>query len=117
MDKRKLLLLKYLLENCIDGYKVLSTTQVLKCLKKYKNDFVVFEKDVEFLAQRKYIDLKYIDEDNLCVAIMDNSRILQENIKIERGNKKEMRTFLLFTSILSGIMAFIGSFLAIIILR
>ena len=117
MDKKKLLLLKYLLENCSDGYKILSTAQVLKCFKKYKNNFELLEKDIKFLSQRKYIDLKYIDVDNLCVCVMDNSRILHENIKIERGTKKELTTMLVLTMILSGIMAFLGSFLAILISR
>lgn len=117
MDRRKLKLLQYLLENCSDGYKVLSTNAVMKVSKKYKNNFDLFSDDIKYLSQRKYIDLKYIDSDNLCVSIMDNSRILQENIKIENGSKKVLSTFMIITAILSGIFAFVGSFLAIIITR
>lgn len=116
MDKRKLLLLKYLLINCSDGYKVLDTTIVMNAIKKYKNNYDNFEKDIDFLKQMNYIDLKYIDENSLCLSIMDNSRIFQENLKVNRSFKKEYLLLMVLTMILSGIMAFLGGFLANIIL-
>lgn len=116
MDKRKLLLLKYLLNNCNDGYKVLDTTKVMIAIKKYKNNYENFEKDIDYLKQMNYIDLKYIDENSLCLSIMDNSRIFQENLKVNRSSKKEYFLIMILTMILSGIMAFLGSFLANIIL-
>ncbi len=117
MDKRKILLLKYLTAKCGNGYKVLETSTVLAELNKYKKDYGEFKNDIEFLRSRKYIDVKYIDEDNICLLVLDNSRVLQENLKIEHGNKKSLVFMMILTSILSGIMAFIGSFLAIMILR
>ncbi|MBE5738207.1 MAG: hypothetical protein E7354_00525 [Clostridiales bacterium] len=117
MDKRKLLLLKYLINNCSDGYKVLETSTILSSIKKYKNDYASLETDINFLKSRKYIDLKYIDENNMCLFVLDNSRVLQENIKIEKGNKKDLVAMMFITAFVSGIMAFIGSFLAIMIFR
>ncbi len=114
MDKRKLLLLKYLLNLCGDGYKVIETSSVLSSLKKYKNDYNALEKDINFLKSRKYIDLKYTDENNMCLMVLDNSRILQENIKLDNGKKNGLTYMLLINAIFSGIMAFIGSMLAII---
>lgn len=115
MDKRKLLLLKYLTSHSGDGYKILETKVVLSSIKKYKNDYKTLSKDINFLKSRKYIDLKYIDEDNMCLMVLDNSRILQENIKIEKGNKKDLLTMMIITALASGFMAFVGSFLAIMI--
>lgn len=116
MEKRKLLLLKYLLNNCSDGYKILDTQKIMTKIKKYKNNYELFESDVYFLKQRKYIDLKYVDENNVCLAIMDNSHILQENLKMENGTKKEMRFMLILSMLLCGVMAFVGSFLATLLL-
>lgn len=115
MEKRKLLLLKYLINNCKDGYKVLETSAVLASVKKYGGDFALLKKDISFLKSRKYIDVKYIDEDNMCLIVLDNSMVLQENLKIERGNKKGLALVVVLTAVTSGIMAFVGSFLAIII--
>lgn len=114
MEKRKLLLLKYLINNCKDGYKVLETSAVLSGIKKYNGDFSLLKKDINFLKTRRYIDVKYIDEDNMCLVVLDNSLVLQENLKIERGNKKGLVLVVVLTALVSGIMAFIGSFLAIL---
>jgi len=117
MDKRKLLLLKYLLNHCDEGYKVLDTQKVIQAIKKYKGNYQNFEEDIEFLKSRKYIDLKYIDENNLCLAVMDNSRILQENIKMESSSKKIYLRLSLITMLISGISAFCGAFLAILLFK
>ena len=117
MDKRKILLLKYLLNNCSEGYKVLETKKVLSSLKKYKSDYKLFETDIEYLRQMNYVDLKYIDHENLCLCIKDNSRIMQENIKIERCNRRQLVLSLLLSVFVSGIMSFVGAFLAILLTR
>ena len=117
MDKRKLLLLKYLLNNCTDGYKILDTPKVMQFIKKYKQDYAMFEEDILYLKSRKYIDLKYIDQNNLCLSILDNTRVLQENLKIDSSTKKVYIRFTLLTMFLSGMMAFLGAFLAIILLK
>ena len=117
MDKRKLLLLKYLIRNCADGYKVIEINTIFSSIKKYKNNYDTLEADIMFLKSRKYIDLKYIDENNVCLFVLDNSRILQENIKIEKGNKKDLIVMMFITAISSGIMAFIGSFIAMMLFR
>lgn len=117
MDKKKILLLKYLTAMTGNGYKVLETSAILNSLNRYKKDYAELKKDIEFLRARKYIDVKYIDENNICLMVLDNSRVLQENLKIEHGNKKSLFIMMILTSVISGIMAFLGSFLAIIILR
>ena len=103
MDKRKILLLKYLSKQCNENYKVLECGTILKSIKSYKNNFELLKKDMNYLNQYKYIDLKYIDQDNVCLIIKDNSRIIQENLKIESSTNKKMFYFLLLFSILSGV--------------
>ena len=117
MDKRKLILLKYLLEHSAEGYKVLDTPEVMNAVGKYKGDYQQFETDIYALKSLGYIDLKYIDQENLCLSIADNSHVLQENMKIQRISRKSNRVFLLMNMLLSGLMAFVGAFLACIIFR
>lgn len=117
MDKRKLKLLKFLLNHCDSGYKVLDISKIFLTIKKYKNNFNELSSDIEFLGKRKYIDVKYLDESSLCVSILDNSHILQENLRSDRSVSRKYMISLLTNMIVSGVMAFIGAFLAIIILR
>ena len=90
---------------------------ILKSIKSYKNNFELLKKDMNYLNQYKYIDLKYIDQDNVCLIIKDDSRIIQENLKVGSFTNIQMFYFLLLFSILSGVFAFIGAGLAILILR
>jgi len=117
MDDRKLKLLKYLLDHCGEGYKVMDTQQVIAVIGKYNGSFELFEQDIEFLKQMDYIDLQHIDEDNFCLSIEDNSKIVEENIKVEKKSKKFLRYVLFLSMLVSGMMSFLGSFVASLLFR
>lgn len=117
MNKRKLLLLRCFLNNCDGGYKVIDVSKLFLANKKYKGDFATLEEDVNFLKTYKYIDVKYIDDKNICLCVLDNSKIFQENLKLSRSQNFKGMTMAIITMILSGIMAFLGAFLAIILFR
>lgn len=117
MNKRKLLLLKYFLNNCDNGYKVLEISKILLGNKRYKGDISSLSEDIEYLKTYKYIDVKYMDNKNICLSILDNTRIFQENIKIEKVSHRSQLSGIFINMICSGIMAFLGAFLAIILLR
>lgn len=117
MDKKKLSLLKYLSKNCTDTYRVWETNNVLKSLKKYKGDIQTLRKDIEYFSKRRYIDLKYFDENNICVSLQDNLHILEENLKVEENLNKKFVSMLTIFSCFSCLTAFLGAFLALIIFR
>lgn len=117
MDKRKLMLLKFFLNKCDGGYKVIEVSKIFAAIRKYKNNFNALNDDIQHLKQGKYIDVKYLDENNVCLDILDNSHVLQENIRSERGVNRKHLSFLVLSMVLSGFMAFAGAFLAIIITR
>ncbi len=117
MDRRKLSLLKFFLSNCNDGYKVIDINKIFEKYKKYNFDYKLLEEDIEFLKKYKYIDVKYFDKISICVAIQDNSHIFEENLKSERAVNRKAILTILVSMLFSGIMAFIGAFLAIIITR
>ena len=117
MGKRKLKLMKYFLNKCGNGYKVIEVSKIFSAIKRYKNNFQELKNDIDFLSHHKYVDTKYLDESNVCISILDNSHILQENIRSERSVNRKYFISLLFNMLFSGIMAFIGAFLAIILIR
>ena len=117
MDRRKLSLLKFFLNNCNDGYKVIDITKIFEKNRKYKSIHKLLEEDIEFLKKYKYIDVKYFDEISICVAIQDNSHIFEENLKSERSVNRKAILTMIVSMLFSGFMAFWGAFLAIIITR
>lgn len=117
MDRRKLLLLKFFLNNCSDGYKVLDNERIIEKFKKYKSNFKLLEEDVDFLKKYKFIDVKYFDDISICLTILDNSNIFQANLKSERVTNRKNLLAIIVSMFFSGFMAFIGAFLAIIITR
>lgn len=115
MNRRRLLLLKYLLNNTNEGFKIFDTMKVMSISKKYKNNFEMFQDDIKYLSKMKYIDVKYIDEINVCLCVLGNSLILQESIK-NNGKTAKRDVFMMFmTAILCGVMSFAGCVLAIIL--
>ena len=115
MNKRRLLLLKYLLNNSNEGFKIFDSQKVMTISKKYKNNFELFCEDIKYLAKMKYIDVKYIDELNVCLSVLGNSLILQESIKKSSKSSKKLVLLMMVMAILCGIMSFVGSFIAIIL--
>jgi len=116
MDKRKTLLLKYLISHCKEGYWILDIAKIFSAIKKYKNNFEQLEKDIEYLKSLNFIDVKYLDEESICLSILDNSRILQANLKNDSTTQKKFMLYMIISAIISGFMAFAGAFLANLIL-
>ena len=117
MDKRKLALLKFFLNKCDGGYKVIELSKIYAVIKKYKSNYVLLSGDIEYLRQNKFIDVKYIDENNICLNVLDNSHILHSNLKSEYSVNRKHLFYMFLTMILSGVMAFAGAYLAIILTR
>lgn len=112
MNKRKIKLLKYLLDNCDNGYNVIEISSIFKSVKSYKNLYDLLLEDINYLKLKNYIDLKYVDNENICLAIMDSSKLLKEDFKVDNREKKELFIFMILTMFGSGIMAFIGALIA-----
>ena len=95
MDKRKLSVLNFFLNNCGDGYKVIDIANIFEKNKKYKSNFKLLEEDIDFLKKYKFIDVKYFDDISICLSIMDNSNIFQANLRSSRSvNRKNLVCFL-----------------------
>ena len=117
MDKRKLSVLNFFLNNCGDGYKVIDIANIFEKNKKYKSNFKLLEEDIDFLKKYKFIDVKYFDDISICLSIMDNSNIFQANLRSSRSDNRKNQLTMVVSMFFSGFMAFLGAFLAIIITR
>lgn len=114
MEKRKLKLLKFFLNNCSNGYKVLDVSKIYQAIRSYKKTgWQSLLADIEHLKQCKYIDVKHIDENNICLCILDNSHVFQENLRSDKAVNRKYLISLAVSAMLCGIMSFLGAFLAI----
>lgn len=117
MDKRKILLLTYLLKHCGNSFKVLDTKDILNDLPKYKGDYDKFSQDIEALQELKYVDLKYKDEDSICLCVLENSTKLAEDQRVKHTTRNKNFCMIVLLSILCGACSFIGTALALLLFR
>ena len=122
LDKRSFKLLDVILKICgEDGsYKIIEFADISRAmLPRYKIDNENILQIIKFLAAAELIDIKYTDENVICVAILPKGRIYEEERSTQKQNKilgKGMVFFIIFGSFLAGILGaiiggLIGSFL------
>ncbi len=99
-------------------YKIFSLSDIITKLgKKYKVDAVNMIKNLEYLAERDYIDIKYIDEKDVCLALLSKARIHDEEVKQVKKEKLAYMKLAVISSICSAVSAFLGGFLAFLIMK
>ena len=113
LDQKENGILSYIVSECDDGYKVI-----------YKDDFEDFfvskfgktkklrlEQILTHLKNLSFVDIKYIDEEKVCVCPTEQSKILFEDEKKEKLKIKKNRLKIVILLVFVFIFALIGSFL------
>lgn len=112
MNKQIIKLINKLLKLCdSDGYKVLEYRQL--------SDVKVedLQKDLEYLKEHEYIDVKYSDESVVCLSVLNKAKQIEEQSDIKRFSVSQITKMIFLSGLFSGIMAFIGAFVAILIIK
>ena len=113
MDKQIVKLINKLLKLCdSDGYKVLEYTQLSDSSK-----IESLKSDLEYLKEHEYIDVKYSDESVVCLSVLNKAKQIEEQSDIKRFSVSQITKMLFLSGVFSGIMAFIGAFVAMLILK
>ena len=118
LDKFGLKLLNILLSTSENSeYVVISFEEIKsKFTKKEIND-TILENTINYLNNNGYIKIKYIDEIEMCYAVLSKARQESENFLIEKKSKKSAGKLMVLNIILSCISAFVGAFMAILIVH
>ena len=112
LDKNTENVLKTIKESCDDGrYKVFSA-----------DDFDVGEYNVvsdiiDFLTERKFIELRYKDDDSFCLTVLSKGRLYEEEKQEKFGEKKKYSSFVKFAFWGSLAGAFLGGFTAVLLVE
>ena len=104
---------------CKDGnYKVLELEEIQGLLpRKYQFSSKDLQTMLKYLSEHDYIDVKFVDNKNLCVSTLPKGRVEMENqIKEDKTSTTYKRLFIA-SIVVSGLMSFIGAFVATILLK
>ena len=118
LDKRSEKLLKYINNLGGESYKVIELVEILdKLPKKYHYTIKDIQNILKFLEEREYIDIKFVDDKNMCVAALPKGRTYFENILQQNQITKAYRRLFISSMIVSGLMAFLGALIATYFLK
>ncbi len=93
-----------------NSYSIIDISEILNTFAN-KLDIEVLRKYIDYLANNEYIDVKYIDEKQVCLAIMPKAKGLEEEAKEEKKFNKKFFRMAFFMSLASAICGFVGAFL------
>jgi hypothetical protein len=118
LDKRSEFLLKIINNICAeDSYKIIDIPLFIERMeKRYNIDEVSLKQMMVFLQKRELIDVKYSDNEVYCLCILPKGRLYFENTVTEDKQVKKLKKMFAFYVLLSGIFAFLGAALAILLL-
>ena len=115
LDKQNNRILNKLHKLCPDGsYKVFEI-QELCSLFNLKKDTI--NNDFQYLKDNEYIDIKYSDNNVICLCLLPKSRQLKEFENVKNYSYTNIMKMLLISGIFSGLMAFLGAFIAMLIIK
>lgn len=118
LDKLNTKLLKELNNLCDGGsYKVLELNEIIASMPKFKMQFDTLKQNLEYLKEREYLDIKYFDENEVCLCVMPKGRLHSEEIAEQKKQVKSFYKVLIVTSISSALFAFLGALLGWIVLK
>ena len=112
LDKRTSFLLDKINEICSEGgYKVVETEDLITAFPPSLGaDKEGIRQMMHYLAEHKYIDIKYSEEELYCISPLPEGRMYFENAKEAKGSSfRHRRDTVLFTALGAFLGAFVGS--------
>lgn len=113
LDKTNVKFLTKLNKLCAGTYKVFEKPELAGELGIKQE---VLDNTLKFFQERQYIDIKYADENVVCLTVLPKAF---GEIEIKEGGdftQKKLVKFMLFNCLFSAVSAFIGAFIAMFII-
>ena len=115
LDKQSLKIIKKLNKLCEGGnYKVFEYQQLTKDFGLKTN---TIKNDLDYLKENEYIDVKYSDESVVCLCLLSKGRQVEEESNTHKYSLSSVMKMLLISGVFSGLMAFLGAFIAVLIIK
>ena len=120
LDKLNNRIIKILNQMCDNSstYKILSLDDIIsKIGKNFNVDNESLVKNFDYLSSRDYIDIKYLDDKDVCLALLSKARVHDEEIAEIKKEKNKYFRLAAISSICSAVAAFLGGFIAFILFK
>ncbi len=119
LDRKSFKVLKVLNSMCEEGtYKVIDYDSLIEKLSsEKKSSKLSVDQILEHLKLGQYIDIKYAENNTYCLSVLPKGRMIIEESVNAAKTQKRSSLMLVLTALFSGIMAFIGAFLAIYLFK
>lgn len=115
LDRQNTKILKRLESLCPDGsYKVFDMSELCKLFKIHKD---ALNNNLKHLKDNDFIDIKYADDSAVCLCLLPKARQLQDEQSMKSYSHINIMRVLLLSGIFNGIMAFLGAFMAVFIIK
>ncbi len=97
-----------------DSYVILEISEILTALTTVC-DSEVLHKYMDYLVENEYVDIKYYDDKQICLALLPKARgVKEEENETQKFNKKLFR-FALIVGIVAFACAFVGALIGALI--
>lgn len=119
LDRKSFKVLKVLNSMCEEGtYKVIDYDSLIEQISSGKNtNKLALDQILEHLKIGQYVDIKYAENNTYCLSVLPKGRmIIEESINSSKTQHRS-NLMLALTVVFSGIMAFAGAFLAILLFK
>ena len=111
LDKICKKILKMLCNICKENtYSIIEINDFVSNLQT-KLDLEMFKKYIDYLSENKFIDVKYMDDKQICLAIMPKARGVDEEVKYKKKTANKYVRLAFLMSLMSLICGFVGAFL------
>ena len=111
LDKLGVKLIRVLTNFCGDnGYSIIEIAE-LKTAFSNKLENEVLVKYIDHLVAHEYIDVKYIDDKQICLALLPKAKFHEEDNKENKKMKVKYIRISFFMTLASMIAGFVGAFL------
>ena len=119
LNKKNALTLKVLNLICEDEtYKVIDYANLIsKFPNKNKPSKEELDQSLDFLKAGQFIDIKYSENETYCLSVLPKGKMILEESLFESNTLSKFSKLLIFTSLSSGVMAFFGALIAVLIAK
>lgn len=119
LDRKSFKVLKVLNSVCDEGtYKVVDYDSLMQKVSDQKHSTRLgLEQILAHLKTGQYIDIKYSENNTYCLSVLPKGRMMvEENINSLKSQRRA-QFMMCLTIALSGIMSFLGAFVAVCLLK
>lgn len=95
-------------------YEIIALDDVKKCFNDETLDDKTLNKNLDELSDMEYINVKYMDENEICLAVLPKGRAVEYYFNRKEKENKKLKGEIIKYSVLSSIIT--GSILAIFVI-